>query len=185
MEEIVQFKILPTDELVDDIAIYTLPEERDNGKVKGWQSVTKVDIRWKGHLVIRKTFPNVEKAIMHLPAIFDELRSAPIEDRIPESFGIQCMQPGCSEPGIHLYKIENSGSQDESEPSKARIFCELHKDRGNVYTDDCNEVYILIDDEDPKVIPLLKKSLPPLEKLAPEDKTEESSEESDKGKEND
>jgi hypothetical protein len=159
---------LSEEEFMDEIHLYVIPELIKNGKMKGWSSSVKLEIHWKGNIISRSTHHNLQEAVMRLPGIFHDLCSAKLEDTMPD-FGDMlagtCFQPGCSEPASAIYTFLDKSDDPEDTDERIRYFCSEHADRGNCFDEDCNEAYEVIEEEESKVVPLTKRTLPKVEKL--------------------
>jgi hypothetical protein len=173
---------LPDEEFVDEIAIYVIPELVKNSKTKGWTASVKLEISWKEQIIHRSTHETLQEAVMKLPSIYYQLQASQIDDMIPNVSEVltgKCFQLGCCNPAESVYSVIEEEKDPDDLDEKIRCFCSEHSDRGNMFGDDCNEAYEVIEQEEPKVVSLARK-LPKLEKLSSvkqednEEKTEES-----------
>jgi hypothetical protein len=170
MEQMITLSTLSEEEFLDEIHIYVVPEMIRNGKTKGWTSSVKMEISWKGNIIAKSTYSNIQEAVMKLPAIFHDLCSAQLDDAIPNITEVltgKCFQVGCANQATTLYQVLGDSDDPNDDDERIRYFCAEHADRGNIFEDDCNEAYEVLEDEgDAKVVPL-KRVLPKPEKLCP------------------
>lgn len=137
----------PDGQRFDKVDIYTVPRWKES-ELSGdeYRISANADLYYKGHLVKRMTFSDVEGAIRYLDGALAYWRESG-EDfgRIDDS--MLCDQESCSRVADVKYKRKQAFTQhgdptDLYDFSLYRVFCNQHKTRGDCSRDDADHNYV-------------------------------------------
>jgi len=136
----------PDSQRYDAVQIYTVPRWKES-EMSGdeYRISANADLYYKGNLVKRMSFSDVETAIRYLDGAEVYWReNGENYDRVDDSY--LCDQESCTEIADVKYKRIN-GYTDRGDPEKLydfnlyRVFCSKHKGRGDCALDDADHNY--------------------------------------------
>ena len=144
---------LDRDNWFDEVHITTVPRFKES-ELSGdeWRTSAHIQLMRKGNVLFNRTVRDVDVAAAWLAWGLMTVGEDG-EDISLDANSQYCSQSGCSEKATSIYEVlinyNDEGAAANYQPKRWRGFCSHHADRGNQSIDDCNENYILYQQEEP------------------------------------
>lgn len=138
------------DEYFDEVVIRTVPRYKTSG-LSGdeWRVSAVIELKRKGMVLFDRGFGTLAAATAFLPGIFISAREVPIDVMHEERARPLCMQPGCAERAVTVYRkkvvYDRSGHSHEPMTGGEYLrFCRRHARRGDCGLEDSDANYEVV-----------------------------------------
>jgi hypothetical protein len=131
--------------------IRTVPRYKTSG-LSGdeWRRSALIELKRKGMVIYEQGFGTLAAATAFLPGVFIPAReNLPFEVIEQERARPLCMQPGCAEPAVTVYRLKATFDRDgrsfqTASGGEYRRFCQRHARRGDCGLEDSDANYEVV-----------------------------------------